>query len=188
VAAGPGELLSTGQQVFTVLNPDTVWIEAAVPESTISHLGSATHAALEAPGAPGTFVQVTGGDHGRLLSVGYEVDAATRTVPLLYETSNRDGKLRVGQDVVLHVETAQAAGALAIPESAIVEEGDLLIAFVQISGETFEKREIKPGVRDTGFVQVLEGIQEGERVVTQGAYAIRLSTLTGVIPAHGHAH
>jgi cobalt-zinc-cadmium efflux system membrane fusion protein len=78
--------------------------------------------------------------------------------------------------------------ALAIPESAIVEEGDQLIAFVQISGETFEKREIKAGVRDTGFVQVLDGIQEGERVVTKGAYAIRLSTLTGVIPAHGHAH
>ena len=97
-------------------------------------------------------------------------------------------KLRVGQDVVLHVETAQAAGVLAIPESAIVEEGDLLIAFVQISGETFEKREIKAGVRDTAFVQVLDGIQEGERVVTKGAYAIRLSTLTGVIPAHGHAH
>lgn len=188
VAAGPGELLSTGQQVFAVLNPETVWIEASVPASTVPHLGAATHAALEVPGAPGTFVQITGGDHGRLLSVGYEVDSATRTVPLLYETSNREGKLRIGQDVVLHVETAQAAGALAIPESAIVEEGDSLIAFVQISGETFEKREIKAGVRDTGFVQVLDGIQKGERVVTKGAYAIRLSTLTGVIPAHGHAH
>jgi cobalt-zinc-cadmium efflux system membrane fusion protein len=188
VAAGPGELLSTGQQVFTVLNSETVWIEAAVPESAVHRLGSAAHAAWEAPGAPGTFVQVTGGDHGRLLSVGLEVDAATRTVPLLYETSNREGKLRVGQDLTLHVETARVADALAIPESAIVEEGDQLIAFVQISGETFEKREIKVGVRDTGFVQVLEGLQEGERVVTQGAYAIRLSTLTGVIPAHGHAH
>jgi multidrug efflux pump subunit AcrA (membrane-fusion protein) len=63
-----------------------------------------------------------------------------------------------------------------------------LVAFVQVSGETFEKRELKVGIRDSGFVQVLEGIKAGERVVTKGAYAIRLSSISGVIPAHGHAH
>ena len=51
-----------------------------------------------------------------------------------------------------------------------------------------EKRELKVGIRDSGFVQVLEGIKAGERVVTKGAYAIRLSSISGVIPAHGHAH
>jgi multidrug efflux pump subunit AcrA (membrane-fusion protein) len=59
---------------------------------------------------------------------------------------------------------------------------------VQVSGETFQKRELKVGIRDSGFVQVLEGIKAGERVVTKGAYAIRLSSISGVIPAHGHAH
>lgn len=188
VAAGPGELVAAGQPVFSVLNPARVWIEAAVPESLASSLGSAAEAVLEDPGAPRGFMPVTGAGRGHLLFVGMEVDPSTRTVPLLYETSNAEGRLRIGQNVTLHVETARAANTLAIPESAIVEEGDLLVAFVQVSGETFEKREIQAGVRDTGFVQVLEGIREGERVVTKGAYAIRLSTLTGAIPAHGHAH
>ena len=188
VAAGPGEMLTTGQPVFSVLNPETVWLEASVPEALAPRLGAAANAILEQSDAPGGFVPVTGDDHGRLLSVGLEVDAATRTVPLLYETSNREGRLRIGQNVTLHVETAQVNDAIVIPESAIVEEGDQPIAFVQISGETFEKREIQTGARDAGFVQVVEGIRQGERVVTKGAYAIRLSTLTGVIPAHGHAH
>jgi RND family efflux transporter MFP subunit len=188
VAAGPGEMLTTGQAVFSVLNPEIVWLEASVPEALASRLGAASNAVLEQPDAPGGFVPVTGDEHGRLLSVGLEVDAATRTVPLLYETSNREGRLRVGQNVTLHVETARVNDVVVIPESAIVEEGDQLIVFVQISGETFDKREIKAGAHDAGFVQVLEGIREGERVVTKGAYAIRLSTLTGVIPAHGHAH
>ncbi|MGE4181632.1 MAG: efflux RND transporter periplasmic adaptor subunit [Limisphaerales bacterium] len=188
VAAGPGELLSSGQAVFSVINPETVWVEAAIPEAQVPRLGSAKQAAIENPEAPGLFIPITGENRGRLLSIGAEVNAATRTVPLLYEAANPEGKLRIGQSVTLHVETAQAPNALAIPESALVEEGDELVAFVQISGETFEKREIKAGVHDTGFVQVLDGIQEGERVVTKGAYAIRLSTLTGVIPAHGHAH
>jgi multidrug efflux pump subunit AcrA (membrane-fusion protein) len=88
----------------------------------------------------------------------------------------------------LHVETARSEEAVAIPDSAIVEEGGQPVAFVQVSGETFEKRELKLGIRDGNFVQVLDGVKEGERVVTKGAYAIRLSSVSGVIPAHGHAH
>jgi multidrug efflux pump subunit AcrA (membrane-fusion protein) len=57
-----------------------------------------------------------------------------------------------------------------------------------VSGETFEKRELTPGIRDGHWVQVLDGLSEGERVVTKGAMAIRLASVSGVIPAHGHAH
>jgi RND family efflux transporter MFP subunit len=188
VAAGPGEVVAANQPVFTVLNPETVWIEASIPESGVARLSKAKGAAVELPGEPGRFTPITGDGRGQLLSLGLEVDATTRTVPLIYETGNREGQFRVGQDVTLHVETARVEDTVAVPDSALVEEGDQLVAFVQVSGETFEKREIKAGIRDTGFVQVLDGIKEGERVVTKGAYAIRLSSLSGVIPAHGHAH
>jgi len=188
VAAGPGEVVAPNQPVFTVLNPDTVWIEASIPESGLARLSKAKEASVELPGEPGHFHPITGDGRGRLLSLGLEVDSNTRTVPLLYETDNHGGHLRVGQNITLHVETARADESFGVPESALVEEGDQLVAFVQVSGETFEKREIKVGIRDTGFVQVLEGIKAGERVVTKGAYAIRLSSISGVIPAHGHAH
>ncbi len=188
IASGPGEVVAANQLVFTVLNPETIWIEASIPESGVARLSKAKDAAVESSGEPGRFTPITGDGRGQLLSLGLEVDAATRTVPLLYETTNREGQFRVGQNVTLHVETARVDEAVAVPESALVEEGDQLVAFVQISGETFEKREIKAGIRDTGFVQVLAGLKEGERVVTRGAYAIRLSSISGVIPAHGHAH
>jgi cobalt-zinc-cadmium efflux system membrane fusion protein len=188
VAAGPGEVVAANQPVFTVLNPETVWIEASIPESGVTRLSEARDAAIELPGDPGRFTSITGEGRGHLLSLGLEVDAATRTVPLTYETANGEGRFRVGQNVTLHVETARVDETVAVPESALVEEGDQLVAFVQVSGETFEKREIKAGIRDTGFVQVIDGIKEGERVVTKGAYAIRLSSISGVIPAHGHAH
>jgi cobalt-zinc-cadmium efflux system membrane fusion protein len=188
VAAGPGEVVAANQPVFAVLNPETVWIEASIPESGVARLSQAKDAAVELPGEPRRFTSITGDGRGQLLALGLEVDPATRTVPLIYETANREGQFRVGQNVTLHVETARVDDTVAVPESALVEEGDQLVAFVQISGETFEKREIKAGIRDTGFVQVLDGIKEGERVVTKGAYAIRLSSISGVIPAHGHAH
>jgi len=64
------------------------------------------------------------------------------------------------------------ARTLAVPESAIVDEGTDRVAFVQLAGETFEERRLKLGPRADGFVQVLAGLSEGERVVTKGAAAV----------------
>jgi multidrug efflux pump subunit AcrA (membrane-fusion protein) len=57
-----------------------------------------------------------------------------------------------------------------------------------VSGETFEKRELTLGLRDGNWVQVVLGISAGERVVTKGAYAVRLASVSSAIPSHGHAH
>jgi RND family efflux transporter MFP subunit len=188
IAAGPGEIVTTGQTIFAVLNTETVWIEARVPESAAGRLGDARGAAVERRDDSQSLVPITGAGRGQLLSLGLEVDAATRTTPLIYETANADGQFRIGQDLTLHAETEHAEDALAIPNSAILDEGEQPVAFVQLSGETFEKRELRLGIRDGDFVQVLDGLREGERVVSKGAYALRLASLSGVIPAHGHAH
>jgi len=66
-----------------------------------------------------------------------------------------------------------------------VEEDGRPIAFVQVGGETFQKRDLALGIRDGNWVQVLSGIAEGERVVTKGAYAVRLASVSSAIPAHG---
>ena len=62
--------------------------------------------------------------------------------------------------------------SLAVPESAIIEEGANHVVFVQLAGETFQERRVALGDRADGFVQVLLGLAEGDRVVTKGAAAI----------------
>ncbi|TKJ39510.1 MAG: hypothetical protein CEE38_01925 [Planctomycetes bacterium B3_Pla] len=62
--------------------------------------------------------------------------------------------------------------SLVVPESAIVEEGENHVVFVQLAGETFQERRVALGNRADGFVQVLLGLAEGDRVVTKGAAAI----------------
>jgi len=74
------------------------------------------------------------------------------------------------------------------PEAAIIDDAGRPVVFVQIGGETFLRRPIKLGVRSGGMVQVREGLQAGDRVVTKGAYLIRLSTMSSSVPAHGHVH
>jgi len=186
--AAVGEHITAEKAVFTVLDAATVFVEARVPEASVKRLGATKAASYEVPGETGTFISITGVGTGRLVFVGIQVDAATRTVPLVYEARNPDHLLRVGQSVNLFVETARAEDTLAIPSAAIVEEDGRPIAFVQVAGETFQKRDLTLGIRDGNWVQVLSGITEGERVVTKGAYAVRLASVSSAIPAHGHVH
>lgn len=187
VNAGWGEPVTADQIVFTVLNPDLLWLEGAVPEAALARVSLATNALCEVLDGSGRLLPVSG-ESGRLIFLGLELDPTNRTAPILFEFSNAQARLRVGQAVRLHIETAHAEDTLALPDSAIVEEAGQPIAFVQLSGETFEKRELQLGFRDGDHVQVLAGLKEGERVVIRGAYALRLASLSGVIPAHGHAH
>ena len=120
--------------------------------------------------------------------MGSVVDPDSRTVPVRYEVANPEHRLRVGLLAEVAIETAQVTYAVAIPEAAIVEEAGRPIAYVLLDGETFQKRDLDLGLRDRGLVEVKSGLEPGERVVVKGAYAVRLSEVSGVIPAHGHSH
>jgi multidrug efflux pump subunit AcrA (membrane-fusion protein) len=88
----------------------------------------------------------------------------------------------------VYVATAQVEEALVIPTTAVVEADGAAVAFVQVAGETFARRDLTLGIRNGGVVQVVAGLAPGERVVNQGAYAVRLASVSSTLPAHGHAH
>ena len=69
-----------------------------------------------------------------------------------------------------------------------MQDYSLNYVYVQTSGESFEKREVKLGVDDGVNVQILSGISEGDWVVTKGAYQIKMASMSSTIPAHGHEH
>lgn len=184
VSGTVGEHVASEKPVFTILDPAVVHLEARVPESDAARFVAGRPALYELSSARGAVRPL----EGRLVHGGLEVDPATRTVSLLFEVNNSDGRFRVGAALTLHLETARAEEAVAIPASAVVEEDARPIAFVQVSGETFQKRPLKLGIRDGDRVQVLDGVAAGERVVTKEAYAIRLASVSSVIPAHGHSH
>ena len=62
------------------------------------------------------------------------------------------------------------------------------VAFVLLSGETFQKRVLELGIRDGRFVEVKSGLKEGERVVTKGAYLVKLASASPASFGAGHAH
>jgi multidrug efflux pump subunit AcrA (membrane-fusion protein) len=93
-----------------------------------------------------------------------------------------------GSFAEVYLKTTLINDALVIPVSALIEEQGIFYVYVQTEGESFQKRELKLGANDGQKVQVLSGVNAGERVVTKGGYQIKLSQASGTLPTHGHEH
>ncbi len=133
-------------------------------------------------------IQVSFELNGALVSTGRIVEPETRTVPIRYEVTNPDGLFRAGMFVDVSLETGSVVDAVAVPTDSIVMDGGLPVAFVLVHGEAFQKRVLELGLRDGSFAEVLSGIEQGERVVTDGAYLVKLAAVSPASFGHGHTH
>jgi len=182
-----GELVHTDRRLFHVVNLDTLWIEAEVSEYDLARVQKAPGASYRLAAYPDRIVPITEGG-GRLVDIGAVVDPDTRTVPIRYEVSNTGGTLRVGMYADLLLATHRRQTVLAVPKEAVTDEGGEMIVYLQRGGETFERRRVVVGIRDADQVEIREGLAAGDRVATQGAYFIRLATLSKQVIGHGHTH
>ena len=125
---------------------------------------------------------------GQFLDIGKVVDADSRTVQIRYQLPNPQGLFRVGMFADVFLETESVLTALAVPEDAVVIDRGQAVLFTLVHGELFQRREVTLGVRDGGLVEIRQGLAEGERVVTRGAYSVKLAALSPESFSHGHAH
>lgn len=182
----PGAVVAAGQRLVSVVNTERVWLEARVFEVDAPKIARSPGASFTVAGFDRPFV--IDAQTGRRIAVGAVIDPVTRTVPVLYERMNPDGELKPGMHASVTLFTGETIRGLAIPESALVDEAGKPTVFVMAGGESFFKRSVRTGIRTGGYVQVLEGVKEGDRVVSRGAYELKLITASGTIPEHGHQH
>ena len=178
----PGARVDAGTSLFTVVDPSVIWLRVNVPADKAGLVGMHSGASFRTGGSPIEF------ESGRVVSVGSVVDPQSRSVPVIYQVANRAGAIKVGAVANVAVRTHQRVEGVLIPTSAIIEEEGNPIAFVQISGERFERRQLTIGGSERGFTLVRSGINDRERVVTGAPYQVRLASLSTAVPAHGHEH
>lgn len=185
-SAVTGQSVAAGTSVVRVVDPREVWLYARVSEVDAAKAGSPLGASFSLSGSDDVIDIAT--RNGRLVSVGAALDPSTRTLPVLFALDNPDGVLKPGMFARTTIFTGESSDGVVIPASAIVDDGGRPTVFVMEGGEAFFKRVVRLGARDGDRVQVLSGVADGERVVSSGAYEVHLSTVSGAIPEHGHAH
>ena len=179
--ATPGMNVASGAPLFHLIDPSVVHVVGHVPEAQLGRARVTTSAQIEVPNG-GTMLPA-----GKVISFGRVVNPQSRTVPITFAADNRVLGLAVGQSVFLHLLMNETKPAPVVPASALVDDAGRPIVFVQVEGESFERRPVTIGAREGELVQV-SGLKPGEHVVTKGAHLVRLASLSTSVPAHGHVH
>lgn len=182
----PGMQVRAGAPLFRIADLSSIRLDVHLPAHLRNALGSPESAVFSIQGSDRqiTLEEVD----GKLISRGAQVDPQTRTISLMYQINNENQSLQTGLFTTVEIETEQKQNVLTIPESALIEEEGTYAVFVHQSGELFEKREVTTGIRNRGRVEIVSGLEEGERVVTTNAYRVKMASLSSEAPAHGHAH
>ncbi|SDK71698.1 RND family efflux transporter, MFP subunit [Salinimicrobium catena] len=122
-----------------------------------------------------------------IVSVGKEVEDRKPMIPV-YVKVNDVVEMPEGSFTEVQIALGNAEPGIVVPEAALLEDYGNYSVIVQVSGESFERRPIKIGKRNGRQVQVLSGLQPGDVVVTTGAYQVKMASMSGSTPAHGHEH
>ena len=124
---------------------------------------------------------------GRLVSYSRTASNSSWSTPVFFEVNNTRN-LIPGSFIEVYLLAAPRPGVIAIPVSALTEEQGNFFVFVQLAGESFEKREVKTGVSNGTEIEITYGLKPGERIVSKGAYQVKLASLSSALPAHSHDH
>jgi RND family efflux transporter MFP subunit len=183
--ARPGQLVRSGDKLMAVADPSVVWLKVNVYESDFRSLYRPVGARINSDATAGGLILTTA--DMQVLTTGGALDPVTRTIPVLLEVTNTSGNLTIHESTPVELYSSNGDTAIAVPETAVYEDGGLDVVFVQTGGESFEKRMVVTGPRHAGWVSILDGLRPGDRVVTRGGYHVKLASSSAEI-GHGHAH
>jgi Cu(I)/Ag(I) efflux system membrane fusion protein len=160
-----GAYVQPGTSLYAVADLSTVWVVAEVSESEVRRVRVGQTARLELPAYPGqTFT-------GKVAFLYPTLDPQTRTLRIRIELRNAKQLLRPGMYGTILLELPSSDGLL-VPSEAVVDTGEVQYVFVAKPGGRFEPRRIKLGARAAGRAEILDGLREGEVVVTTANFLI----------------
>ncbi len=161
-----GSLVGPATLITTLDDTETIKVDFAVPERVLARLATGLNVQARSVAWPDdVFV-------GKVISVDTRVDPVSRTVTVRAAIPNPDEKLRPGMFMTVTL-LKEDVTALTIPEQAIVPEQSRQFVFVVGADDIVEKREVFTARRRPGEVEVVAGLDPGERVVTEGTQKAR---------------
>ena len=172
---GPGQYLQSGNStpVYTIGDLASVWLVADVREVDAPLVEVGQEIEVRVLALPGRVFEA------KVTSVGSAVDPVTRRVPVRATILNEDGKLKPQMFATFSIITSGESDALAVPEEAVVREGEAARVWVVQGVNDLRLRQIHTGRINNGMVEVLDGLEPGEKVVTRGSLFIDRASQAG---------
>lgn len=123
---------------------------------------------------------------GVVRTISNRLDPKTRTSGLHIHLNNSDGLIRNGMVASVAVGVGTSSKALVVPRTAVIEDEQAKKVFVAEPGGKFEERHVSIGRRDGEYLEVLDGLSTGEKVVSKGAFVLKSEKRKGDLKGHDH--
>jgi cobalt-zinc-cadmium efflux system membrane fusion protein len=162
-----GATVGSDANLFKIINLSTVWIDANVFEKDLARVRIGQIVNVSVPAFPGSTFS------GRIILISSIVDPETRTVKVRTEVANGDGRLKPDMFANVEIVTAARRTAISVPLAAVLDDGGRSIVFVADSnGSGYQKKEVTLGLKSSDRVEIVTGLNEGDRVVVKGNYLL----------------
>ncbi len=172
-----GELAEPGRVLFTITDESRLWVDARL---------NANEANLVRVGSP---ARIRVGDQwldGKVIQTRHALDESTRTLSVRLEVANPDDQLHPGQFVTVEIHSIKSNPGIAVPVGAVLRspDGDWQV-FIEEEPGRYEPREVEV-LRTVGKRLVVDGLKEGERIVSKGAFFIQSEIAKSGFEVHNH--
>jgi membrane fusion protein (multidrug efflux system) len=161
-----GEVVSPGQALMQVVAINPVKVDFRVPELYVGAVVPGQSLAITLDAFPGERFE------GEVYAVDPQIDVRGRSILIRATVPNADGRLRPGLFARVELALERFDNAISVPEEAIVPRGDKQLVYRIVEGKT-EMVPVKLGIRRGAMVQILEGLQPGDVVITAGQIKLR---------------
>ena len=155
-----------GEALYQVADLSSAWVVADVFEQNVGLVKTGARARIKINAYPDKVFE------GAITYVYPTLKAETRTVAVRVELANPGQLLKPGMFAQIELAVGEKAKVVAVPISAVIDSGTRRIVLVQLREGRYEPREVKLGARNDEYVEVLEGVQDGERVVVAANFLI----------------
>ena len=172
-----GMSVSAGMSLARINGLGSVWLDSAIPEAQAAsvQVGAPVSVALSA--YPGQTLA------GRVVAVLPSVDPQNRTLTVRSQLPNPDGKLRPGMFASVRLADPDPTPSLLVPSEAVIRTGKRTLVMLARDEGRYQPREIRIGRESAGRVEVLDGLGEGQKVVTSGQFLLDSeASLQGIAP------
>jgi cobalt-zinc-cadmium efflux system membrane fusion protein len=173
-SVNPGEVIEANKELMRVTDLSTVWVVGQVYEKDLATVRVGSGANITSDAYPGRVFR------GRVSYVDPKIDTATRTAQLRVEVANPGQMFKIGMYVNVAFGALGAAERTTpvVPKGAVQTIGNQQVVFVASEKPNeFVLRPVRLGPESNGFYPLLEGLNAGERIVTEGSFLLRAEWL-----------
>jgi cobalt-zinc-cadmium efflux system membrane fusion protein len=158
-----GQVVQPSDVLFAVADLSRVWAVAQVPEQQVGQVKVGQSVSIEVPALGHEKLE------GKLIYVGQTVNPETRTVLVRTALDNKNGRLKPSMLASMLIESTPVK-RLVVPSTAVVRQDDTDHVFVEVSEKHFRLIPVKLAAEHNGHRVVIEGLQHGMRIVSEGAF------------------